>query len=97
MLRPAKPEKCCAVQVYAAIKEELATGGRAYIICPLVGDTGSEATSDIKADALSLPLSLHHKLPIHNVQTPPYKDNRQARAPSQEHLDFPTCAGSPAA
>ena len=37
------------MQVYEAIREELATGGRAYIICPLVSDSGAEGMSDIKA------------------------------------------------
>ncbi|CAL8466793.1 g6329 [Coccomyxa elongata] len=35
--------------VYDAIKEELATGGRAYIICPLVGDSASKGLADLKA------------------------------------------------
>jgi RecG-like helicase len=38
--------------VYDAIKEELADGGRAYIICPLVGESSSKAMADIKARAL---------------------------------------------
>jgi hypothetical protein len=29
------------LQVYAAIKREVATGGRAYIVCPLVAESGS--------------------------------------------------------
>ncbi|EIE26488.1 P-loop containing nucleoside triphosphate hydrolase protein [Coccomyxa subellipsoidea C-169] len=35
--------------VYEAIKEELASGGRAYIICPLVGESTTKALADVKA------------------------------------------------
>ncbi len=38
-----------SLQAYEAIKEELASGGRAYIICPLVGESSSEALADAKA------------------------------------------------
>ncbi len=43
-----------AAQVYEAIKEELAAGGRAYIICPLVSEGSAEGMSDIKAGASML-------------------------------------------
>ena len=41
---------CCTVmQMYAVIREELEAGGRAYIICPLVGESASEVMAGIKA------------------------------------------------
>ena len=40
------------MQVYEAIKEELASGGRAYIICPLVGESTTKALADVKVRAL---------------------------------------------
>ncbi|WIA19703.1 hypothetical protein OEZ85_005629 [Tetradesmus obliquus] len=36
-------------QVYAAIREELATGGRVYIVCPLVSESSSDALAGVKA------------------------------------------------
>lgn len=42
------------MQVYDAIKEELADGGRAYIICPLVGESSSKAMADTKVRYHSL-------------------------------------------
>lgn len=36
--------------MYSTIKEELASGGRAYIICPLVGESSSKALTDVKVE-----------------------------------------------
>ncbi len=36
------------VQVYEAIQAELADGGRAYIICPLVGESSAKGFTDTK-------------------------------------------------
>ena len=35
-------------QVYEAIQAELADGGRAYIICPLVGESSAKGFADTK-------------------------------------------------
>jgi ATP-dependent DNA helicase RecG len=35
--------------VYAAIREELSTGGRVYIVCPLVSESSSDALAGVKA------------------------------------------------
>lgn len=35
--------------MYAVIRKELEAGGRAYIICPLVGESASEVMAGIKA------------------------------------------------
>ena len=43
------------VQVYEAIQEELADGGRAYIICPLVGESSAKGFTDTKVR--------HHETP----------------------------------
>jgi RecG-like helicase len=37
-----------ALQVYAAIKQEVASGGRAYIVCPLVSDSDSDAMAGVR-------------------------------------------------
>jgi hypothetical protein len=37
------------MQVYAAIRDELATGGRVYIVCPLVSESSSDALAGVKA------------------------------------------------
>ena len=49
-------------QVYEAIQEELADGGRAYIICPLVGESTAKGFADTKVANLRC-LSIH-PLPI---------------------------------
>ena len=49
-------------QVYKAIQEELADGGRAYIICPLVGESMAKGFADTKVANLRC-LSIYH-LPI---------------------------------
>ena len=36
------------VQVYEAIQAELADGGRAYIICPLIGESVAKGFADTK-------------------------------------------------
>ncbi len=36
------------MQVYEAIQSELADGGRAYIICPLVGESSAKGFTDTK-------------------------------------------------
>ena len=40
-------------QVYKAIQEELADGGRAYIICPLVGESSAKGFTDTKVTGLA--------------------------------------------
>ncbi len=56
------------LQVYDAIKEELVTGGRAYIICPLVGDSASKGLADLKV----LPLPTPQHMPLETLSlTPP--------------------------
>ena len=40
-------------QVYKAIQEELADGGRAYIICPLVGESSAKGFADTKVTGLA--------------------------------------------
>ena len=40
-------------QVYEAIQEELAGGGRAYIICPLVGESSAKGFTDTKVTLLA--------------------------------------------
>jgi RecG-like helicase len=35
-------------QVYVAIREELSTGGRVYIVCPLVSKSSSDAVAGVK-------------------------------------------------
>ena len=49
-------------QVYEAIQEGLADGGRAYIICPLVGESTAKGFADTKVANLRC-LSIH-PLPI---------------------------------
>lgn len=34
--------------MYEVIKEELASGGRAYIVCPLIAEGVSDFTADLK-------------------------------------------------
>ncbi len=41
--------------MYEAIKKELASGGRAYIICPLVGESTTKALADVKVGSPVLP------------------------------------------
>lgn len=38
----------CCLQVYAAIKQEIASGGRAYIVCPLVSESDSDAMAGVR-------------------------------------------------
>lgn len=38
----------CYLQVYAAIKQEIASGGRAYIVCPLVSESDSDAMAGVR-------------------------------------------------
>jgi RecG-like helicase len=60
-------------QVYAAIHEELATGDRMYIVCPLVTESSSQqACSYIRDDVLATHIAaaaaaaklLHSQVPI---------------------------------
>jgi RecG-like helicase len=37
------------VQVYAAIHDELESGGRVYIVCPLVTESGAASMEGVKA------------------------------------------------
>ena len=39
-----------AGQVYAAIKAELAEGGRAYIVCPLVDESAAEGMASLRVN-----------------------------------------------
>lgn len=38
----------CCLQVYAAIKQEIVSGGRAYIVCPLVSESDSDAMAGVR-------------------------------------------------
>ena len=62
------------VQVYKTIREDLATGGRAFIVCPLVEASKNEATADLAvlptsapAPAMSRRLAPADHRPQHNT------------------------------